>query len=612
MRFPAEFIERLRNHIPLSEVVGKRVPVKRHGREFHALCPFHKEKSPSFTVNDEKGFFHCFGCAAHGDAIGFIMDYEKISYPEAVERLAIEAGLAIPAMTQEAQAQEQRRHTLEDAVALAAEWFAAQLATPAAQEARQYLKTRGVSEDTIARFGLGYAPEARDALKSVLMGKNISESMLIEAGLLIRPDTGASYDRFRGRLMFPIRNAQGKAVAFGGRILPSAQAGNAAKYLNSPETPLFKKGEMLFAYDIARKSARDKGNLVVAEGYMDVIALHQAGFTTAVAPLGTAITEAQLKLLWRLVPEPTLCLDGDEAGRRAMVRAMELALPMLKPSFGLKFATLPAGEDPDSMIRASGSKAMLDVLTGAQVMSHALWNQALLNYGAQTAEKKAALEQHLMQTADRIGDAIVKQHMRDYFREQMFALKRARKFGKAVPVASTPNALPQANHAETQLKKLENQLAALVLLYPEMLYQSDIDEQFGHMDFTQPELDKLRSSALQIAGCRASLDSEGLRGGLTESGHGQTVEMLLQFASRNFSKNLSRNNAVAHAAWTQTYENYTMTKLTQEKSEADFAFQQDMSQVNFDRANALQKQLDDLRLRYAVAGYDVAGDEQFS
>ena len=371
MRFPPEFLDRLRNHLPISEVIGKRVPIRRHGREFQALCPFHKEKSPSFTVNDEKGFFHCFGCAAHGDAIGFIMNFEGVTYPEAVERLAIEAGLPVPKMTREAEESERKRHTLEDAVALAARWFAEQLATPAGTEARDYLRDRGLSAETIEQFGVGFAPNLREALKAALIRQGLPEAMLVEAGLLSVPDSGAPYDRFRGRLMFPIKNAQGKIVAFGGRILASAETNRTAKYLNSPETPLFKKGELLFAYDVAARLARDAGTIIVAEGYMDVIALHQAGFTHAVAPLGTAITEAQLRLLWRAASEPTLCLDGDAAGQRAMQRAAELALPLLKPGFGLKFAVLPAGEDPDSLIRKSGSAALCPGAgPGARIVAH--------------------------------------------------------------------------------------------------------------------------------------------------------------------------------------------------------------------------------------------------
>ena len=253
-------------------------------------------------MNDDKGFFHCFGCSAHGDAIGFIKDFERVEYREAVERLAGEAGMALPQMTREAVAAERRRHSLEEVVAFAARWFTQQLYAPIGKDAREYLRDRGLKRHAAESFALGFAPNARDALKSALHKEGVPEALMLEAGLLARPDDGAPYDRFRGRLMFPIRNARGQTVAFGGRILPQVQATNAAKYLNSPETPLFHKGDLLFAYDIARHAARDGESLIVAEGYMDVIALHQAGFTTAVAPLGTAITESQLNLLCGSAP----------------------------------------------------------------------------------------------------------------------------------------------------------------------------------------------------------------------------------------------------------------------------------------------------------------------
>jgi DNA primase len=616
MRFPPEFIDRLRNHISISEVIGKRVPIKRHGREFHALCPFHKEKSPSFTVNDEKGFFHCFGCGAHGDTIGFIKDFEGISYPEAVERLAIEAGLPIPAMTREAEAYERKRHTLEDVVALAAQWFVEQLHTQAGTEARHYIQSRGLSDETVKRFGIGFAPNGREALKTALMKQNISEAMLVEAGLLAKTDDGTSYDRFRGRLMFPIRNAQGKTVAFGGRILASAQTDKTAKYLNSPETPLFKKGEMLFAYDIARQSARDKGNMVVAEGYMDVIALHQAGFTTAVAPLGTAITESQLKLLWRVVSEPTLCLDGDAAGERAMWRAAELALPLLKPEVGLKFAFLTEGEDPDSLLRKAGVGGMRQALEQSKILSKALRDHVLEKFAGASPEKRAGMEQHLMELAERIADPMVKRHYRDYFKNEISGLQsqgkqgeKWKKKGDFAPAVREPlPALPSVNDDNSHLKGLENQFAALILLCPEIIHHPDIEEQFGHMDFLQAGLDKLRTTALEITSRSESMNSLALRTELLQRGHGETVENLLKLASRNLLKNLTDDAPQAAHAWARTYENYTMTKLEHEKHEANFAFQKDMSQNNLDRLLALQKQIDDLhRMRYAVTS-----DEQNS
>jgi len=605
MRFPPEFIERLRHHSPISQVIGKRLPVKRHGREFHALCPFHKEKSPSFTINDEKGFFHCFGCAAHGDAIGFIKDYEGISYVEAVERLASELGLQVPAMSHESAEFERKRHTIEDTVALAAEWFIKQLHSPAGNEAREYLQGRGLNAKTIEQFGIGYASGGRDVLKTELMKQGISEAMLIEAGLLARSDDGNTYNRFRDRLIFPIYNFQGKAVAFGGRLLPSSQSKSAAKYINSPETPIFKKGEMLFAYDIASRGSRVAGSMIVAEGYMDVIALHQAGFTTAVAPLGTAITETQLKLLWRVAPEPILCLDGDEAGARAMKRAADLALPLLKPGFSLKFATLPKGEDPDSLIKKSGIAAMQQTLSQARILSQVLWDNAVAASGSETPEQKAALEQNVMNIAELITDTIVKQHIRDYFRNQMYALKRWKKGSKAPLSNVRPRVLPDANDTVAPLIQLEQRLVSVVILHPDILHHIDIEENFSRMDFAQPMLDKLRSSVLEISSATQSIDHGSLCAALAERGHDEKVKNLLYSNSHGLQTKLRteimENPKLAMQAFESAYAAYSDKKLEYEIKEVAALFEQDMSEQNQSRLFSLQKQRDELNLaRYAV------------
>ncbi len=604
MRFPPEFIERLRNHAPISQVIGKRLPIKRHGREFHALCPFHKEKTPSFTINDEKGFFHCFGCAAHGDAIGFIKDYEGISYVEAVERLAGELGLEVPKMTREAQEYEQKRHTIEDTIALAAEWFREQLQSVAGQDARSYLEERGLSKMTVELFGIGYGG-SREDLKAALAKRGITEAMMIEAGLLAKADDGITYNRFRGRLIFPIRSPQGKVVAFGGRLLPTTQSKSTAKYINSPETAIFRKGEMLFNYDIASSAARTAGDIIVTEGYMDVIALHQAGFKNAVAPLGTAITDAQLRLLWRVVPEPILCLDGDEAGKRAMKRAAALALPLLKPGISMKFATLPKGEDPDSLVRRSGVAAMKQVLASAKILSRVLWDNALADFGHETAEQKAALEQHLTSAANAIENGIVKQHMKDYFRDQIFALKRKKKFNINGLVDIRPDVLPAADDHSKPLLQLEEQVLALVILRPDMLHHADIEEYFAHMDFMQPVLDKLRSCALEICSAGQSVDHASLCAALSERGFSEKVETLL-YSNSNILHAKLRNDVMgsldfAVQAFKSAYSVYTDKKLEHEIRDAAAAFERDMSEQNQKRLFSLQKQRDELhRARYAV------------
>ncbi len=327
MAFPPRFLEDIRDRVGLADVVGRRVKLIRKGREHLGLCPFHTEKTPSFTVNEDKGFYHCFGCGAHGDVISFIQNTENLSFPEAVEQLAGMAGLAMPEETPEERARMQRQAGLAEAAEAAAHWFAARLRDAAGKAALGYLAERGVDDAALRRFRLGFAPDSREALKQALTGQGFTEAVLVEAGLLIQPEDGRpSYDRFRGRVIFPIADRKGRVVAFGGRILE----GDGPKYLNSPETPLFHKGRMLYNMDHAVPAARDGAEVVVAEGYMDVIALDRAGFHAAVAPLGTALTEDQIAALWKLSDEPVLCFDGDEAGGRAAARAADRALPLLR------------------------------------------------------------------------------------------------------------------------------------------------------------------------------------------------------------------------------------------------------------------------------------------
>jgi DNA primase len=336
MAFPPRFLEDLRGRVSISDVVGRRVRLIRKGRgEATGLCPFHNEKTPSFTVSEDKGFFHCFGCGAHGDVIGFVMRSEGLEFPQAIEKLAGEAGMQVPRETPEERERAERQATLGGAVELAAKYFEQQLRASAGKAGLDYLKRRGLSDDTMRRFRLGFAPDSRHGLKAALEKAAIPEAIALEAGLLIKPDDGGhAYDRFRGRVMFPILDRRGQAIAFGGRILDQGEP----KYLNSPETPLFHKGRVLYGLSHAQKTARETNEIIVVEGYMDVIALAQAGISNAVAPLGTALTEEQIALLWRVAQEPILCFDGDNAGQRAAARAADRAIPLLKPGLSLRFA----------------------------------------------------------------------------------------------------------------------------------------------------------------------------------------------------------------------------------------------------------------------------------
>ena len=346
MRFTPQFLDELRARLPVSEVVGRRVKLRKQGREFIGLSPFNKEKSPSFTVNDQKGFFHDFSSGKHGDIFGFVMETEGVAFPEAVERLAQLAGVPLPKVTHEDEQRDARRKTLHDVMELAAKFFEATLASRAGAKARGYLADRSLDPATQIKFRLGYATNERFALKEHLGSHGIPVEDMVEAGLLVSgDDIPLPFDRFRDRVMFPITDLRGRVIAFGGRALEKdAQA----KYLNSPETPLFHKGATLYNIASARQAAHDGAPVIAVEGYVDVIAMVMAGFAATVAPLGTALTEDQLALLWKMADEPVLCFDGDNAGLRAAYRAVELAMPRLKPGKSLKFALLPQGQDPDA------------------------------------------------------------------------------------------------------------------------------------------------------------------------------------------------------------------------------------------------------------------------
>src|SRR6195256_818447 len=364
MRFTPQFLEELRARLPVSEVVGRRVKLKKAGREFKGLSPFQQEKSPSFTVNDQKGFYHDFSSVKHGDIISFLMETEGVGFTEAVERLASMAGVPLPAATPDAARHEQRRKTLHDVMELAAKFFADTLASGNGAKARGYLGDRAISPSVQLQFRIGYAPGERFALKEHLGAQGIPVEDMVEAGLLVHgDDIPVPYDRFRDRVMFPISDLAGRIVAFGGRALDKDAP---AKYLNSPETPLFHKGAMLYNAAPARQAAHRGAPVIVVEGYVDVIAMVTAGFAATVAPLGTALTEDQLALLWKMADEPVLCFDGDKAGQRAAFRGCDIALPRPQPGKSLSFASLPDGQDPDDLVRSGGNGAVADVLAGAR------------------------------------------------------------------------------------------------------------------------------------------------------------------------------------------------------------------------------------------------------
>ncbi|HLG85157.1 MAG TPA: DNA primase [Bradyrhizobium sp.] len=411
MRFTPQFLEEIRARLPVSEVVGKRVRLKKAGREFKGLSPFQQEKTPSFTVNDQKGFYHDFSSGKHGNIFDFVMETEGVGFIEAVERLAGMAGLALPAATPEAERHEQRRKTLYDVMELAAKFFADTLAARNGAKARGYLGDRGISPATQLQFRMGYAPPDRFALKEYLGAQGIPTEDMVEAGLLIGgDDIPVPYDRFRDRVMFPITDLRGRVIAFGGRALEKDVA---AKYLNSPETPLFHKGDNLYNLANARAAAHKGASVVVVEGYVDVIAMVTSGFAATVAPLGTALTENQLMLLWKMADEPILCFDGDKAGQKAAWRAADLALPHLKPGKSLRFALLPEGQDPDDLARAGGRAAIEEVISVARGLADVIWSREIEGGSFGTPERRAALETRIGELTNSIRDEMVRRYYRE-------------------------------------------------------------------------------------------------------------------------------------------------------------------------------------------------------
>lgn len=612
MAFPDSFLEEIRNRVPLSGVVGRSVRLIKRGREFTGLCPFHNEKSPSFTVNDDKGFFHCFGCGAHGDVIGFTMRNNGLAFPEAVEQLAGEAGLEVPRVRPEDREKADQVATLGKAMEEAAKWFQAQFHGDAGREGRAYIQKRGLKPDTIERFRLGYAPQSRTALKEAMLARGIPEPLLVESGLLIKPeDGGPSYDRFRHRVMFPIGDRRGRIIAFGGRALdPDAPA----KYLNSPETPLFHKGRNLYNHAIAREAARESGTVIVVEGYMDVIALAQAGIDHAVAPLGTALTEEQIALLWRLSAEPILCFDGDNAGIRAAMRAADRALPLLEPGHSFRFAILPGGQDPDDLVKAQGRKGMDEVLAAALPMADILWRKETEGRQLDTPERRAALEAALMGgVAGQIKNPAVQNHYRDHFRAKLrtlFAPARTWIPNNRPNRPSGPGNAPWNRPPEgfkgpvaTSQGRTEKALLAAVLAHPWLLEEHG--EAFAALAFPGP-LDSLKSRILEEASRHPGLDGEAFAAHLRQRGLGPALDLVTGEAGRilePFARPDTEPDKVERGWW-QAVQRYRLAELEQELVAAEAELANNTNPEAWQRFVALKAEVGSARSMVSVSDTD--------
>ncbi|GHG90393.1 DNA primase [Pseudodonghicola xiamenensis] len=525
MSLPPGFLDELRNRTSLTHVVGRKViwdtRKSNQGKgDMWAPCPFHQEKSASFHVDDRKGFYYCFGCHAKGDAISFVKETENVSFMEAVEILAREAGMEIPRQDPRAQQKADRRTQLAEVMEQAVQFFRLQLRTGSAGAARDYLRRRGLSDAALERWEIGFVPEGWQHLWDHLRGKGVAEELIMGAGLAKPSNKGGKpYDTFRNRIMFPIRDARGRAIAFGGRAM---DPGDNAKYLNSPETELFDKGRSLFNHGPARTAAGKGMPLIVAEGYMDVIALSEAGFQAAVAPLGTAITENQLQMLWRIANEPIIALDGDKAGINAALRLIDLALPLLEAGKSLRFALMPEGQDPDDLIRAEGAGAVQAVLDQARPMVNLLWQRETEGKTFDSPERRAALDKVLRDKLRLIRDPSIRGHYGEAIKELRWQLFRSdrpatreafvpgqgkgrARGGKrvpwngrsqiSVPQASTKSSLLVAagDQAETQLR--EAVILATAISAPELI--AEFDYRIERMSCSDPDHALLRDLILR-------------------------------------------------------------------------------------------------------------------
>jgi len=554
MTLSPQFLDELRARTLLSGLIGKTVKIQRAGREWKACCPFHQEKTPSFTINDEKGFYHCFGCGAHGDAIRWMTDQRGLPFMDAVKELAQVAGLDVPAPDPKAQERAERASGLHEVVQAAQDWFVEQLNGIEGADARAYLQKRGISESTRKAFGFGFAPDSRTKLKSAL--KRIDTAMLVEAGLLIEPEGGKEpYDRFRGRLMIPIRDQRGRVIAFGGRILGAGEP----KYLNSPDTPLFDKGRTLYNLDRASAAARKADRVIVVEGYMDVIALAQAGIEEAVAPLGTALTEAQIERLWRMSDAPILCFDGDSAGQKAGVRALGRALPQLEPGRTLRFLTLPQGQDPDDLVKSGGRAAMEALLEKPESLVDRLWRHELTAAPLDTPEARAGLRQRLNEQAQTIKDGDVREQYRQEFRQRFDAIyaqsrpayqqqpRRSGGGGGGGKWTPPPRPLSEATkriNGEGLNIHLARAIFGGLLMHPGAI--EFCADSFSAIPLTDPNLERLRSTLIDAAFSRRALDTESLAPILANAGLDTLTKQLVSTKRLAFSS--MRSNAGRESA----------------------------------------------------------------
>ncbi len=618
MRFTDQFMDEIRARVTISSVVGRAVQWDRKktnaGRgDYWACCPFHHEKTPSFHADDRKGRYYCFGCKASGDVFRFLTEKHGMPFPEAVEQLAGEAGLDMPKRTEQDVEKEQQRASLYDIMQMAQDFFAEQLQNASGAAARGYLTDRHLTTGIQQQFQVGYAPSERYALKTHLAEKNIPTEQMAAAGLVVAgEDIAVPYDRFRDRIMFPICDPRGRVIAFGGRAM---NADVPAKYLNSPETELFHKSAVLYNLDKARQSAYDASAIIAVEGYMDVIAMARAGLANTVAPLGTALTEQQMHMMWRIAPEPTLCFDGDQAGVNAAYRALDAALPLLKPGHSLRFALLPEGLDPDDLLNAEGPTALKDIIEAALPMSDMLWQRALERNDRATPERRAQFDSDIENAVGQIADPKVREHYRTSLRQRMRDLwqksgqKRPpfKKFSKSSPYRgnrftpvwqhqSPPSrelmALTRTSRNAQTHEARENLIINLILNHPVLL--DEMDETFAELDFFSRDLDRLRKEIIDIAALNEGLDKSALKDHLTKRGLAVLLEKTDKQAQR-LNSWFSEADAAPIDAMTGFKHMVALHRKTvtleRQLKEAERVLAQDPTEENLTNLNAIRDAL---------------------
>jgi DNA primase len=565
---PPAFLDEIRARVPLSDIVGRRLKIQRSGHEWKAPCPFHAEKTPSFYVNDQKAFFHCFGCGAHGDAVGFLMRHDGLAFPEAVEQLAAMAGMEMPRPEPGDQQKYDRLKTLADALEAAAKWFESQLHAASGREALAYLHGRGLDDRAIAEFRLGYAPQAGGALQAALTRQGHSESLLEEVGLIRRPDDGrAPYGFFRNRVIFPVADKRGRIIAFGGRILE----GDGPKYVNSPEHALFHKGAVLYGLARARASIAKGDRPIVVEGYMDVIAFQRAGLGGAVAPLGTALTEAQLVELWKAQDPkvardlpPVLCFDGDNAGRRAADRAIERVLPLLGPARSVAVAFLPQGEDPDSLVRHAGGAEAQKIVDAAMPLIDAVWQFAAAGRTLATPEQRAGLWAELDERIRAIADRQVQSLYRVELKRRFDALylsapfggKRGERRGVFTAPGPRPAGVIRAGALEARV------LLALIVNHPSLF--DELSETFAEIPIPVA-WEPLRVALFDIL-TREVLDAQSIKHQLSTSGYGPVLDDILGPATTGHARFVRPETPEdqVRAGWRDVWDRFHRRELERE------------------------------------------------